>query len=435
METLTSPKLDDVAVTTSPPRVPPELPVALLGQILRLACADGAVPTAARVACVSRAWRDAAAFAGATLWRAADLSYGWCRVSDAIVARLCTRGTWAQLEQLNVSGCRLTDAALHAIAAHCPVLDSLDVSDSHAFSAAALARVVCAPRRVRDLNLARVVMRPAGGFEGAVRSLLTAAAPSLERLSLAGNLRVSSTTVRALLSCSKLRSLDLTGAGTARGVAVPLEALQLACPLLEELRLSGLGLDGGATFPAADAAPNGFARLRVCELASGTRMTSHGAVASTSVVDDALLLRVLHNSSALRWLALGGTHVSAVGLAALPALQLERLLLEHSAAACDGAADVAAARWATSLLQVSLAGGGGNVTDAAAASLARCTQLRACDLSGTTVTSAGVRALLLAAPALRDLTLASCRALDRPVRLASLSGDRQLRAALGLMNT
>jgi F-box/leucine-rich repeat protein 6 len=407
-----------------------ELPVGVLCRVLTLACADGAVPTAARAACVCRAWRAAVALCEAELWRRADLSYGWCRATDGVVLRLCRRDAWAQLAHVNLTGCgKLTDAALDALLAACPQLVSLDVSDTRSFSAAALLRLA-QTRRLRALGLARASLRPHGEFDKSLRGLLAAAAPSLAALSLAGCARVSSATVRGLLCLRELTALDLTGAGVpARAVTVPVEALQEACPLLRELRLSGLGLDGGFTAPAPPPAQPpgaGFAHLCVCELASGSRMTSHGAVPSVSAVDDALLLRILRTSDALRELAVGGTPVTAAGLAALPALALSRLLVANSAAACDDGARVASARWSHSLQDVDFAGGGAAVTDAAALALAECAHLTACDLSATSVARAGLRALVLRRGASLTLHVAGCRELERGVRRAALLGASAL---------
>lgn len=431
-------RIVELAAKAEPPPSTPsplapvvELPTACLIQILQAACADGAIPTACRMACVSRAWRDAVRLAGAALWTHADCSRGWCRPSDAVVSRLCRAGTWSRLHTLNVAGNRsLSDAALHAVATHCPALTALDVSGCQAFSAAALLAVLQPPRHIQSLQLARTGLRPAGNFDASVRSLLAAAAPSLRSLSLAGCARVSSATLRSLLPCAELRELDLTGAGSARGVLLPLDALQQACPLLEVLRLSGLGLDAGFTAVVVGA-PRGFPRLRVCELSSGQRMTSHGAEPSASSVDDALLARLLCESTQLRLLAASGTHVTAAGLAALPACALESLLLDQSDAATDETAVAAALQWAASLRVITLAGGGAAVTDHAAFALAACAQLRTADLSGAAVTADGVRALLRARPRLA-LDLAGCRSLDRPVRQAALAGGATLRRALGL---
>ena len=420
--------------TPSPPPPPApavELPTACLVLILQAACADGAVPTAARAACVCRAWRDAVRVAGSALWRHADLSRGWCRPSDAIVSRLCRAGTWAQLETLNLAGnSTLSDAALHAVAEHCPALTALDVSGCQAFTTASLLHVLAPPRRVQALSLARTVVRPAGAFEANVRELC-GAAPWLQRLSLAGCARVSSTTLRSLLACGELRELDLTGAGSARGVVLPLDALQQACPKLEVLRISGLGLDAGFSTAPGVGVAGGFPRLRVCELSSGTRMTSHGAEPSHSSVDDALLARLLCSSTGLRELAAAGTHVTADGLAALPECALELLMLDQSDAADDAAAQVAASQWHASLQVISLAGGGGAVTDDAAAALAVCTALRRVDLSGSAVTVDGVRELLRRRRHLA-VELAGCRSLPRPIRQAALAGGAALRRALGL---
>ena len=408
-----------------------QLPQPLLCLILRLACAGGAVPTACAAACVCRSWRAAVAAAGADLWHSADLSFAWCRPSDAVVTRLTVRGTWASLSALSLAGCAtLSDKALEALSStHTPALRTLDLRECRGFSAAALQRLAAASS-LTSLDLSRVVLRPAGDFEKAVRGVCVAG--SLTALSLAGCPRVTSATIRSVMQCPQLRSLNLTAAGTPRGVALHIEALQRACPLLEELHLSGLGLDGG--FQAPPQAPgvpagDGFPALRVCELAAGFRMTSHGAVPSRSFVDDAMLRRVLWTSSRLSRLALGGTLVTADGIAALPALDLAHVALEHSAAATDDAAHVVTQRWRHSLMVASFAGGGEAVTDATPEALSRCLRLHACDLSATAISVAGVRALLLREPAV-DVTLTACRGLDRSLRRAALAGTSALAQAL-----
>ena len=66
----------------------------------------GALPLIPRLTRVCRGWRDAVSADPAPLWRHVDISYGWCRASDAIVAKLCKDGRWSQLEHLNMSaGC------------------------------------------------------------------------------------------------------------------------------------------------------------------------------------------------------------------------------------------------------------------------------------------------------------------------------------------
>jgi hypothetical protein len=141
---------------------------------------------------------------------------------------------------------------------------------------------------------------------------------------------------------------------------------------------------------------------------------------------------MLCRSAALRELSAAGTHVTAVGLAALPAdCALELLMLDQSDAAHDAAAEVAASQWSTSLKVISWAGGGGAVTDHTAAALAVCTQLRWVDLSGSAVTVDGVRELLRRQPHLA-VELAGCRSLPRPIRQAALAGGAALRRALGL---
>lgn len=89
----------------------------------------GALPLIPRVTRVCRGWRDAVRADPAPLWRHVDISYGWCRPTDKIIAKYCKDETWASLEHLNMADCsKLTDVSIRALAEKCPRLASLDAS-------------------------------------------------------------------------------------------------------------------------------------------------------------------------------------------------------------------------------------------------------------------------------------------------------------------
>jgi len=397
----------------------PELPQALLERILVLACRDGALPTAVYAPCVSHAMRRATAAALPQLWRVADLSYGWSRATDAVLARLSRLGAFAETETLNLGGCAsLTDRSLEALAS-ATQLKEVNLSGCRGFTAEALVRFLARPGLLR-VSLARSALRQ----EHARR--LFASAPDFEALSLAGCPRLNTAYLRTVLALHSLRELDLTSAGgVPSAVVVPLEALQQACPRMEVLKLSALGLDAGWSAPRSTAGL-GFPFLRCLQLASGSRMTSAGSTATASCVDDDLLARFLRNARQLTQLALGGTRVTARGLERIEADGLCELYLQGSAAATDAGARVASSRWASTLQRADFAGA--SLSDLGVAELAACAHLRSLDVSMSAVTAAGVRLLLRLG--LDELSLVACRSLDRAVRQAALAGLPQLRAAL-----
>lgn len=398
------------ALSETPPQA--DLPQAVLIHLLRLA---GCGLTAARAACVSRGWRDAVAAAGTHLFTSVDLSHS--RATDSDVERLCA-SSWGQLQSLTLNSV-LSDRSLLALSSH-PTLSALDVSGC-VVSGEVLATLLTTCR-LQELSAARCELKPAG--DASLRALL-ARATFLHSLSLAGCARLSSGVLRGLSACHRLTALDLTSAGSraAGRMAVPLEGLHQ----LQVLRLSALGLDHGfqLSFDAL-----GLPALRVCELASGARALSGRAMPSDSTITDSVLIGLLWRSTELEELVLGGTHVSAAGLAALPAHGIIKLLLDHSPAACDASAGVVSRRWSSSMRHLSLAGKPGAVTDAISAPLSCCGQLLSVDLSGSAVTCEGVRQLLVSNTGLRVLTLTACRSLDRTVRLAAGEGIAALRLSL-----
>jgi F-box/leucine-rich repeat protein 6 len=154
-----------------------DLPHDVIRAILRQACRENALPTAAYASCVSRAWRVAIR-SEPDVWRNVDLSYGWCKPTDEVVAYFCGQGItfaaegsskkelnsrnnpdpppvalnpppWRAVQSLNLQSCnKLTDDSLRCIASCCPLLRHLDLSDCgrKCFTGEALVHVAaCCP--------------------------------------------------------------------------------------------------------------------------------------------------------------------------------------------------------------------------------------------------------------------------------------------------
>jgi len=104
-------------------------------RILRHATSEKALPL---IPYLSRSCRGlhAATRHEPTLYVNIDLSYGWCRPSDAIVTREAPR--WSNATSVSIEGCAtLSDAAVISIAKHCPRLRSIHLGGTKNISAEA----------------------------------------------------------------------------------------------------------------------------------------------------------------------------------------------------------------------------------------------------------------------------------------------------------
>ncbi|EFN51581.1 hypothetical protein CHLNCDRAFT_55036 [Chlorella variabilis] len=480
------------AAAAAAPTVPAvHLPEEVLCAILRLACAPeagGAIPTAAAATCVSRSWR-AAALACPDIWRHVDLSWRRCRPSDAAISRAAPR--WAHLTSLSLAG----RAAL--VADSCPLLASLSLAHCTQFSdrglCAALSTMLLRPAApdgssapLRRLDLSFIQVSPkVSGLDLVVREVLAQQArnpggPVLEELVVEGCPLLTHQGLRAATEASAeagrpllaaLRHLNLSqSAGARSDFAINLERLQYSCPSLQRLCLNGLCGAYAWSFNATPsqlppgAPPPGFPLLRVCQVAAKSNPDMAGLGTGATNVNDACLTRLLAHSPLLEELDVGGCErlsPDCLATAIHPAAPLRHALLARSGACCDEAVAFLADRFGPTLEAVDLSWGGGRITDAAAAALARCPRLHSVGLAGTAVTTGGVRQLLLAADrhaaeveASRagsstgsgggggggggqgrqafTIDVSSCRGLERGVRQAATQGMRQLRSALGL---
>lgn len=264
------------------------LPQTVLCEILALACADGAVPTAAVVACVCSAWREASRVAAHRMWRDIDCSFGWCKVTDKIIGRLAASGAWAYVNSFSLSGCAtVSDAGLVALRS-CGRLTRLDVSRTTRFSSHALV-ALCGAAPLRSLSLASLSTSPVANMDKTLAACVDASSATLTHLSLAGCRHLSGGVLASLSRCASLSTLDLTsGSCVGRRMSLPVEALQAGAPLLEVLKLSGLGLDSGWEAARARAGrATGWPRLKEAWLRAGVRQMNDGVLASASGVDDA----------------------------------------------------------------------------------------------------------------------------------------------------
>ena len=192
-----------------------------------------------------------------------DLTYGWCRPSDRVLARLLPR--WGQLEELSLGGHKagaITDASVSQLPDRCPRLRALSVGACVGVTAEALAALISTLPVLDDLSLGSVRLGPTGRATrhdnaAEMRALLPAVATGLPRrrltrLALRGA-ALGAAECRLLLGTGawpSLVELDLTEvrhAGTiftcptGQRLSLPWAALPRACPMLKRLLLGGVG--------------------------------------------------------------------------------------------------------------------------------------------------------------------------------------------------
>lgn len=289
-----------------------DLPVEVLHNILLQACKNGAIPTAPNAACVSKAWR-AAVKSCPSLWTNVDLSYGWCRPTNAILTEQCQ--VWTEMRSLNLSACgTISENGLRSIADACPRLERLNLSHCTGMREPGLADVLCTmllrpasdnASPLRDLDLSFIQITPKGsGLDAVLRRVLLEQAnnpngPVLQRLIVEGCPMLSHRPLKTVYDASlkagrpllgALHTLSLAGSAGACGrFQLNLPRLQLATPNMRsvdfsnvsralgwELTLSVSGLPEGAAEKA------GWPHLRICHI---TRPCQSWAMFDMSILE------------------------------------------------------------------------------------------------------------------------------------------------------
>jgi Leucine-rich repeat (LRR) protein len=291
------------------------------------------------------------------------------RVGDAGVAALA--GRLPLLRQLDLTGCRVSDASSAALASFAR-LNELSLAGC-SVSSAALRELGSAALELSSLSMAHTGVTD-DGLRDSVAPLSRLASLDLECCS------VTDAGVAALRGCLNLNRLVLSDTATSNAglralVGVPLHTLSLSftgvtdvglaglSPALEDLRLDTRGITDAGLRQLGH-----LTRLR--------RLDLFGARVSDSGLPYLLVLR-----HSLRELDICGGGLTDAGMPAIAALTLlERLNLSQN--------------W--------------RVTDESVPHLCTLRQLRSLSLSGTGITGAGVLLFAVAPPRLEALAVYGC---------------------------
>ncbi|CAI7862630.1 unnamed protein product [Closterium sp. NIES-54] len=196
---------DDGAETSSEDlhddyKEPPELPEDVLIHCFQHLRSYHDIASAARV---SRSWRSAAV----RLWgHRQRLTFGKCRNPEfalpSIIPMACV------VTELDLCGCRLSDASLEAASKATPVcqLQSLSLWGVKGVSDAGICRLVVKCKGLKHLNLGGTCVTSSSIFN------IARSCPSLEILNLWGCRKVTDKGVLAVVAgCMQLRELNLWG--------------------------------------------------------------------------------------------------------------------------------------------------------------------------------------------------------------------------------
>ena len=429
------------------------LPVDVVREILARVVREGggAVPHAARLTCVSRTFRRAVEEAPEMFWIDVDLSHGFCAPTDARMRACAKKGVFASVRRLNLSGCgKLTDATLRTLAESCESLEELTLSGG-AFTRDGLFAFAddlagkCALRSI-VVDVTSPKMTPADALAVLMRFIERNAA-TLERIQCGREAPYAAPERRAfsnasnrlfdlVKTCGELRSLDLTNCG--QDVRFPLFELQRGCPLLQELKLNGLGGESGWRIVGRvgeDFEETCWRDLRTLEVAVSMETTSvEHRYGHSNVNDETMILMLYGSIETIETLDITGcTHLGDwrnIVWDRLP-VALTTLRCARTPLSSD---DAAVAHILTHLcpalevLELACLGANAkNVTDAAFDAIMAFDgprlPLRVLGVAGSNLTTEAVRRIL--APHsrfanVRSIDLASCRSLARELRRASL---------------
>lgn len=319
------------------------------------------------------------------------INVGWCPlVRDAAITRLAECAA-AGLRVLKLSECTgVSDAALVALAAHCPGLRDLVVDWCPLVSGEALRAVAESCRELTCLSTRFCERVTSASIVAVARGCAF-----LESLRVAGCRAVDENALAELAEhCHWLRVLDVSGCGRVTDDAVA--TVVSSCTLLESLALSGC-------VRITDRA------LRA--VATHCRALRELDVDSCTALSDASLLAVIGGCARLRDVHI--SHLPNVTLRVIKALarscpQLRTIRLSAATVNVKDATLVALARGCTQLTRLSLAGCT-SISDRAVIALAdACPHLSDLDLSGCVRLTAASAARLCACVELRDVDFDGC---------------------------
>ena len=328
-----------------------------------------------------------------TLAQLERLLLGWTAVTDEDMQHVACCGS---LTHLQLCRTRVGDAGMTALAGRLPLLRQLDLTGCRVSDASSAALATWP--RLTELSLAGCTVSSAALRE------LGSSAMELEALNMAHTGVTDDGLRDSVLPLSRLASLDLECCSvTDAGVAALRGCLNLGRLVLSDTATSNAGLRQLAGLP-----------LHTLSL-SFTGVTDVGLDGLSPVLEDLRLdtrgitdagLRLLSHLTRLRRLDLFGARVSDAGLPHL-------LVLRHSLRELDicggGVTDAGMpAIAALTLLERLNLSQNWRVTDASVPHLCTLRQLRSLSLSGTGVSGAGVLLFALAPPRLEALAVYGC---------------------------
>ncbi|XP_069077207.1 F-box/LRR-repeat protein 6 [Pleurodeles waltl] len=413
-----------------------QLPVEILVRIFHfLVGPDGAVPSLCRVSRVCRLWQGAAG--NPILWQKVSMSLCWTipqkKLQEQNQRKALATVQWLAENRFSL----LQDFALHhwknhvpqvvqILAQSCRHLTSLKLSHCTGITTECLTTLAKECPKLESLNL-----QNSQADSAAVVSCLDVLGLRMRCLWLTYGSRLNS--IFAKLSsgcCSELRFLEVTTEikqGTDY-LDLSIEALQAGCPKLQVLRLLNViwsPRSRSRNIPS----DLGFPELEELSLATS----------SFSFIGDDECLRILQTSTKLRVLDLRGCYrVSPNSLQQLPCPDLENLYMglfcSPSVCLAKEGSHLIAWKWPHSLRELDLMGQGFSEEDlelaiATLASDGNIPVLRSLNLASTKITLKSVRDVILSCPLLTYLNLTSCRCLPRGMKRA-YSGQQDIQQCL-----
>ncbi|XP_046845440.1 F-box/LRR-repeat protein 6-like [Xenia sp. Carnegie-2017] len=377
------------------------IPNEILYKIFLLAVSSGScVPLLARLSRVCHKWRDVASHS--SLWCSIDLSFmsNSSKACDETIYFMKAKKMLNNIKDLSLKGwTKLTNSGLQEISEHCKELVTLDLSRCEKIGSNTILDVAKSCRNLTSVDLS------ATNVNGAtIKKILCDNGSQLEKLVLANNLIGSSVLLAIECHCNQIKILDLSSTSIS---TFSVERLQVACPNIQELRLSQLSLMPSIVSNKEIVASSGFPQLELLSLATLNKGDG---------INDNLLLRLLKSSCKLRQLDLRGCEkITHMVFASLPVVALEQLLLSRCKMSWTDLFKIINSKWQESLKELDVSWCK-NLSDASLQYLLTGAQNKVfakLDFSGTAISANGLRIILKKCHSLSELNLTSCRGINR----------------------